>query len=409
MRERVGTMTTAENEPRPSEEAALDRAINSMDPILRASLQRDQKQRRRRKLIAGGILMAILTMVVVGLVFNWAAIGGTGSQPAINPDDSAEAQVLADAGWQLWQQRKFADAEAKFDDAVALDAKLDGAWNGLGWSQFNQGKTHQAIKSFRKCVKLTPEHGAALNGLGQAYFVLRKYDSAERYFLKAKDASAAHYGLMRLYVLQGKFDKAQKWLDKIEATAGPTEQAELEPFKEAIAAKKIGDTLRRQIEPAVRVEVVTDAAAPTQKGWQLFRQGKNQQAAAAFKQALKADSDHLPAINGLAFSLLNQDEATKAKPMFERLLKEEPEHYGAMNGLARCLKAEGETSEAIKVWKDMQDKVPGVNAATTGLGITYFELEQYEEAIPYLEKVVASTPGNSLYSKMLATAKKKSK
>lgn len=409
MRERVGTMTTAEKDSRPSEEAALDRAINSMDPILRASLQRDQKQRRRRVMIAGGILMAILTMAVVGLVVNWVAIGGTGSQPVVKPDDSAQAQVLTDAGWQHWQQQKFADAETKFEEAVTLNPKLDNAWNGLGWSQFNQGKTEEAIKAFRKCVKLTAQHGAALNGLGQAHFALRKYDAAERYFLKAKDTPAAQYGLMRLYVLQGKFNKAQKWLDKIEATAGPDELAELEPYKQAIAAKKMNGSLRNQIEPAAPVEAVTDVAKPTQKGWQLFNQGKNQQAETAFKQALKADAEHLPAINGLAFSLLNQGKATEAKPMFERLLKEQPKHFGAMNGLARCLKSAGETSEAIKVWEDMQEKLPGLNAATTGLGMTYYELKQYGNAIPYLEKMVASAPDNSSFSKMLETAKRKSK
>jgi tetratricopeptide (TPR) repeat protein len=409
MRERVGTMTTAENDPRPSEEAALDRAINSMDPILRASLQRDQKQRRRRVLIAGGILMAIVTMAVVCLLFNWGAANGTGSQPAANPDDSSRAQVLTDAGWHLWQQQKYADAEAKFEVAVSLDEKIDAAWNGLGWSQLNQGKTETAIKAFRRCVKLAPEHGAALNGLGQAHFVLRKYDAAERYFLKAKDAPAAQYGLMRLYLLQGKFNKAQKWLEKIEASAGPDELADLDSFRKAIAAKKVDGSLRRMIEPAERVEAVTNVAKPTQEGWQLFNQGKNEQAEAEFKRAIKIDKDHLPAINGLAFSLLNQGKSTEAKPMFERLLKKEPKHFGAMNGLARCLKSDGEIAEAIKVWKRMQKKLPGFNAATTGLGMTYFELEQYEEAIPYLEKMIAGAPGNSSFSKMLETAKSKLK
>ena len=400
MRERVGTMTTAEKEPRPSEEAALDRAINSMDPILRASLQRDQKQRRRKKLIAGGILMAILTMAVVGLVFNWAAIGGSGSQPAISPDDSAQAQVLTDEGWQLWQQRKLADAEAKFAEAVALDAKLDNAWNGLGWSQFNQGKAEEAIKAFRKCVKLTPQHGAALNGLGQAHFALGKDDAAERYFLKAKNAPAAHFGLVRLYVKQGKFKKAQKWVDKIEATAGPEERRLLEPYKEVINAD----------QPAAETskEPVSVQAA-TQKGWQLFFKGQNEKAEASFKAALQENPNYLPAINGHAFSLLNQGKATQAKPMFERLLKEEPKHFGAMNGLARCLKAEGEISEAIKVWKDMQEKSPGVNAATSGLGVAYFELKQYEDAIPYLERMVDSAPDNSHFAEMLKTAQEKLK
>lgn len=343
--------------------------------------------------------MATLTMAVVGLVLNWAAISGTGSQPAISPDDSAQAQVLSDAGWQLWQQRKFADAEAKFEEAVGLNSKLDNAWNGLGWSQFNQGKSEEAIKAFRKCVKLTSQHGAALNGLGQAHFALGKHDAAERYFLKAKDAPAAHFGLVRLYVKQGKFKKAQKWVGKIEATAGPEERELLKPYKAAI-------NKGQPVTGAPKEQV--DVQAATQEGWQLFFKGQNEKAEASFKEALKENPNHLPAINGHAFSLLNQGKATQAKPMFERLLKEEPKHFGAMNGLARCLKAEGKTDDAIKVWTDMQDQSPGVNAATSGLAMTYFELEKYAEAIPYLEKL-AEANSNPGIDKMLKQAREKSK
>ena len=354
--------------------------------------------------------MAILLTVVTCLVFNWTAISGGESQQAAKVDDSAQAQVLAQAGWQLWKQQKFADAEAKFEEAVKLDEKLDNAWNGLGWSQFNQGKTKDAIEAFKECVKLTPDHGAALNGLGQAHFSLREYDAAEPYLLKAEDSSAAWYGLMKLYVLQGKFPEADKYLGKLEASAGQSEPADLEEIKQAIADEELSDSLRKKIEPFIQVESANDEVNQlTKTGWQFFKQGKNKQAVTAFKKALKTDPDHMPAINGLAFSLLNQGKAADAQPMFEQLLESDPDHFGAMNGLARCLKSAGKTSEAIKVWEDMQEKMPGFNAATTGLGTTYFELKSYEEAIPYLEKMVAGVPGNASFSEMLETAKAKTK
>ena len=75
-----------------------------------------------------------------------------------------------------------------------------------------------------------------------------KYGLAEKYFLKAKNASAAWYGLMKLYVLQGKFKDAKKWLTKLRSEKGVNQQ-ELDLFEKAINDQKLSNDFRRMIEP----------------------------------------------------------------------------------------------------------------------------------------------------------------
>ena len=401
-------MTTAEKNIRPSEEDALDRAIHSMDPNLRASLQREQKRRRQRTFLAGVVLMAILTMLVVGLIF----YGGDpqDQKQKVQPEVAAS---LSQEGWKLWGQQDYASAESKFAKAVVADPKLDNAWNGLGWALFNQGKPKEAVKAFEKCISLTKMHGAALNGLGQANFTMGNREAAEKYWLKAKNASAAWFGLVRLYLLQGKYNEAGKWLKKLEGVQG-FDANTLAQFRQAVDDQKIDDQLRKKIEPLPWSDEDTDddeksAGQWSAEGWKFFNQGKASKASVAFEKALKLDPENSAAMNGMAFSLLNQGEHEKAMPMFEKLLEKTPDAGGPMNGLARCLKASGKTDEAIKIWKQMEEKSSGVTAATAGLAMTFMEQEKFADAVPYLEQMVNSSSSTGRWADLLTTAQQKLK
>ncbi|MGO8836376.1 MAG: protein kinase domain-containing protein [Limisphaerales bacterium] len=155
---------------------------------------------------------------------------------------------ITQEGWQLWQAGKLAEAAAKFQQAVQLAPSDANAWNGLGWAQFNSGQSAAAEGAFQKAVGIQPDLPGALNGLGQIYLSERKYDDAEKYFLRAAPlAGAAWFGLARLYLLEGKFDLAAKWAQNI-VDAGQVDDISKQML-EAAKAKKLGDNLRQMIEP----------------------------------------------------------------------------------------------------------------------------------------------------------------
>ncbi len=161
---------------------------------------------------------------------------------------AGDASQLVQEGWQLWQERKLAEATAKFQEAVKLAPDDANAWNGLGWATFNSGKSQEAEKAFQKAISLEPAQPGALNGLGQIYLSQRKYDEAEKYLLQAApQAPAAWYGLARLYLLQGNFEQAERWAQNL-VDSGQADDGARQMLKTA-KEKHLNEGLRLMIEP----------------------------------------------------------------------------------------------------------------------------------------------------------------
>jgi tetratricopeptide (TPR) repeat protein len=227
---------------RHEEEGRLDAAMQKADDLLVNSLKRDETMRKYR------VIIGALAVLVVGLLTTVIVMTATRSsstrQVAL---DKADPEVLMQDGWQLWGQFKWREAELKFDQATKADPKLTNAWNGLGWARLNGGKPEPAMVAFTKCIELEPNHPAALNGMGQAYYAKNQFDKAEPFLVKAANnkATAAWWGLAKMYLLQGKFEEAQKWAQKLIDAGDKSAQ----PLLDAAKAKQIPDGLRDQITP----------------------------------------------------------------------------------------------------------------------------------------------------------------
>jgi tetratricopeptide (TPR) repeat protein len=158
------------------------------------------------------------------------------------------AQQQNQEGWRLWKEGKFDAAQKKFAQVVEeFDAANVNAWNGLGWSWFNAGNPQAAETNFQKALSLDAKYPGALDGLGQVYFLQRNYQEAETYLLKAAATEpAARAGLARLYLLEGKFDSAGEWAQKL-VDSGQADDTARQMLK-AAREKNVSDALRRVIE-----------------------------------------------------------------------------------------------------------------------------------------------------------------
>ena len=175
------------------------------------------------------------------------------------PANEADASRLTQEGWQLLNAGKLAEARAKCEEAVKLAPSNADALNGLGWVEFNSQHHDEALKLFEKVIALDPSHAAALNNLGQIHFARREYDKAEPYFIKSAEnrAPAAWFGLAKTYLLQGRFEEAEKWAQMIEDSGQG--DASTKKLLEAAKVKKLPEGLRAIIEPATKIEEARDA------------------------------------------------------------------------------------------------------------------------------------------------------
>lgn len=380
------------------EDRILDEAFDNVDELLVSSLQADEQRRRRSRSIKIAMIISMCLAVAMGVAIYYFSEGA--AFLAADASAKAESAKLTTQASQLWQARRYAEAEKMFAKAVELDPQSHAAWSGLGWTRFSQGKNNESIDAFNRCINIVDDHAAANNGLGQAYLAKKQYDQAERYLLKAEaKSSAASWGLAKIYLLTDKFDKALPYAERILGDSPNSEAAK--QMVAAAKAKKLDEDFRKVLDPPELKE--TDLAAV--KAWKLFSSGSLDAAKKEFEKILATDPNHLSALNGLGFCLLNAGEATKAKPFFEKHLKLQPKSGGPMNGLARCLKAEGKVEEAVKIWLEMERLAPIVSAATVGLAQTYLEQKQFEKSVKYFERLVKESPDNEFFKRGLEQAK----
>ncbi|MCA8991493.1 MAG: tetratricopeptide repeat protein [Planctomycetaceae bacterium] len=376
------------------EQQALDALLAQPDPILHKSLQDAERQRqnKRRWLFSGiAALALVITVGALSLI----------SSKSARANDAA---TLSAEGWNLWQERKLAEAEAKFAAAIEADSQLESAWNGLGWARLNQGKVEEAIEAFDSCLRISPEYPAALNGKGQALLGQRKYAEAEPILLAAApQANAAWFGLARLYLLTGEFEKAEVWIKKLSAL-DPDKQLH-QQLLDAAQAESLSDELRQLIEPPLQED--NELAAQLRDAWQLHNTGQFLKGKEQFLKLKEQHPDNAAVLNGLGFCLLNSGDVTGAQPEFEACLKLDPNAAGAMNGLARCLQATGKTEEAIAWWTKLDGLTPYVNAGTVGLAMAHLEAGNYKQALPYFERLVDEIPNNEMFKTHLKTCREK--
>lgn len=152
-------------------------------------------------------------------------------------EDKLRAENLAAEGWKLWGERKMAEAEEKFAEAIGLNPQAENAYQGLGWAQFNQGKTENAKAAFQKCVELNPDNSAALNGLGWIAHGAGDTDGAIAWWEKAVKASkgtatASLSGLTQVYMELGNYKQAVRYY-KLWLRAEPNSQMAKEGLEKA--------------------------------------------------------------------------------------------------------------------------------------------------------------------------------
>ena len=368
--------------PRNSEEPErLDRFLTTTDPILLASLQKEEGQRRRG--LTRHVVAVLGCMIVLSLSL-WAF----GAQRLDRAASNAEkARLLVEQGRKLMSTRELVSAErysealANFSLAVKLAPNFAEAWTELGNCHLYNYQSESAEEAFQKAIALEPETSNALHGLGTVYLRRGEARKAEEVWRQG----GLDRQLARLYLLQGRFDEAEARLAPL-IEESPDDEL-LHRMAQAARTRHLAPRLRTLLEPEP-----TGRSSWADLGWRLYRDKRYREASTAFRRAIATVPSDVNALSGLGKSLLGMNRPGEARPYFQRALRLDGDHMLSLNGLAQSFKDEGRIGEAIATWHGMTELYPEVNDGTPGLAWTYYEMQDYHQAALYFARLVKRYP-----------------
>jgi tetratricopeptide (TPR) repeat protein len=223
--------------------------------------------------------------------------------------------------------------------------------------------------------------------------------------------------LAALEVKQKQFDEARQTLERLK-TEYPEQKdaiakaAALLPNDNRVASGRSDhdEGPSEKKERAPNAEEKAKAAELAKEGWQLYRDGKNEAAAEAFRRAIQLDPKSIDGLNGVGWTLLNEGRVGGG-PYFSNVLVVDPKNAMALNGMGWTMwnQSTGSKPNAIKYWQQAVEVDPTATSAMSGLAQNALETYQLDESIKWYEKWLSQDPTNVEASKGLERAKQAQK
>lgn len=137
-----------------------------------------------------------------------------------------------------------------------------------------------------------------------------------------------------------------------------------------------------------------NAKAQMAAGALLMRQGKNDEAMAAFQKALKAEPNNVGAHFQVGMILLKHDKPLDAEKEFREAIRIDPKHLDSRFGLAAALQKTATLDQAAAEYQEII-KIDPMNAeAHNNLGIVYDAQGSKDKAMEEFHRAVEMDPEN---------------
>ena len=265
------------------------------------------KRKKRRRWAFKIASIVVISALLIGVIWFLA-------QGLLSVKSSATSTMHHNLGLTLANDRKYAEAEIQFREALKNNPNSSFIYNDLGQALWSQRKFAEAEAAFRQAIRIDPNYSIAHQGLGQALNELKRYQEAEAAFKEAirlvPSYAEAHNNLALALFYQERYREAE-------------------------------DHFRRSIQLDSRFPDPYNGLGMT-----LNKQGRYPQAAAAFKDALNR-YNFPPSRNGLGMALMEQNDISGAVAEFREATRLDPNlaeaHYNL--GVALLLQGKDENAE----------------------------------------------------------------
>ncbi len=274
------------------------------------------------------------------------------------------------------EKHDYTTAEALLQKIVLESPDNYQAWFDLGFTFHAQGKTDESIAAYRKSVAANPDVFESNLNLGLTLAQSRNPDAEQ--FLRAatKLKPTAH-------IEEG---QARAWLSLahvIEAT---------KPDEALVAYRQAALLQPADLEPHLSA------------GQLLEKQGRFEDAAKEYRQALALDAISTDAMTGLANAYMRGHQLQQAEEILRKQATLHPNDGVIHNQLGRILAAEGKKDDAIAELEAGLKLSPGDNAAQRDLADLYTDSGKYDKAKAAYRSLLEKTPEDSEVHDMLGKA-----
>ncbi len=133
-----------------------------------------------------------------------------------------DKRAHAELAWYYSNSKKFPEAVAEFEKALAIDPNFGYALNLLAYTYAEMGQTEKAIQTFDRYAAAFPADANPIDSMGDLYFLTGKFDLARAKYQQAlavKPGFASTWKLAYLYAMDGDYDAALRWADYLIAHA----------------------------------------------------------------------------------------------------------------------------------------------------------------------------------------------
>lgn len=324
---------------------------------------------------------------------------------------AAVCLLLALLTWR--QSADYADAETLYRATLDRNPASWLAANNLGMIVLERSPAASA-PFFERALQYKPDLLEARVSLGFAYQQVGRLDDAVAEYRKA---IAAHPTKPEAYnnlcsALQQKGDARGALTACGEALRLAPNYAKAH-FNMGLALGRIGDErAMAHLAEAVRLDPgqpdarTALAAAHNDRGLQLQRAGRFEEAIGDHREALRLRPDFAEAANNLGAALNQHGRLDEAAAAFAQAIKIAPQYADARFNLANLLVSQGHTGEAIPHYEAALSANPRDVAARVNLGVALQRAGRREAAIEQFREALRIDPGSAAAKENLTAAMK---
>ncbi|NJM70844.1 MAG: ATP-binding protein [Scytonema sp. RU_4_4] len=216
---------------------------------------------------------------------------------------SLEVQILFKQGNQLFNQGKYKEAIAKYNEILSIDKNYYQAWTNQGYALAGLQEYSQMLESCSAATVVDSKAVYGWNCQGEALYNLKRYDEA----IAAFDKAIAIDSKDPVF-----------WINKTESLLAlrQTDQA-------LITINKAIKLLEKSSEVDKKEAIKRDLSVTySHKGKALLREQKYKEALEAYNQSLTYDPNYFAAQRGRGIALQGLRRYDEAIAQFDRMLKE---------------------------------------------------------------------------------------